>query len=469
MTPLWTSESAAAATGGAACGAFAASGVSIDSRTLARGDLFVALPGPNFDGHDHVGAAAGKGAAGALVARAVDSPLPQVIVGDTLEALAALARAARARSGARTVAITGSVGKTGTRAMCARAFAALGRVHASGASHNNHVGLPLTLARLRPDCDFAVLEMGMNHPGEIAALTAIARPDVAVITAVAPAHMEFFRDLAAITDAKAEIFEGVTRGGAAVLNRDDASFDRLAAAARARGVERVIGFGAGAEAAVAMRACDAGPASSRVRASVAGAELEWTVGIPGRHWAHNSLAAIAAVHALGGDCARAAATLAGLESLPGRGRRFPAAVAGGSVEVIDEAYNASPASMAAAFDLLALAPARGRRIAVLGDMLELGARAPAFHAALAGDAERAGIDLVFTAGPSMAALNAALPPARRGAHASDSDALAPIVRAALRPHDAVLVKGSRGAAMDRVVAALESPACPAAEGAVDEF
>lgn len=467
MTPLWTSESAAAATGGDSRGAFAATGLSIDSRTLARGDLFIALSGPTFDGHDYVGAAADKGAAGAVVARPVDSALPQIVVGDTLEALTALAHAARARARARTIAITGSVGKTGTRAMCARAFAALGSVHASGASHNNHVGLPLTLARLRPERDFAVLEMGMNHPGEIAALTAVARPDVAIITAVAPAHMEFFRDLAEIADAKAEIFEGVTPGGAAVLNRNDANFGRLAAAARARGVERVVGFGSSSAGDVVMRSCAAGPESSFVRAAVAGAELNWTVGIPGRHWAHNSLAAVAAVHALGGDCARAAATLANLESLPGRGRRFPAEVAGGSVEVIDEAYNASPASMAAAFDLLALVPARGRRIAVLGDMLELGARASAFHAALAGDAERAGIDLVFTAGPSMAALNAALPPARRGAHAPDSAALAPIVCAGLRPHDVVLVKGSRGAAMERVVAALESQCAAAAEGAVD--
>lgn len=465
MTPLWTADEIAAATGGtvfatggAASAPFAAAGVSIDSRTLAPGDLFVALRGPNFDGHDHVGEAAAKGAAGALVARPVAAPLPCVAAGDTHEALAALARAARARSRARVIGITGSVGKTGTRALCARALEALGTVHASPASFNNHVGLPLALARLEPACDFAVLEMGMNRAGEIAALTAIARPHVAIVTTVAPAHLQFFDGLAAIAAAKAEIFQGVPRGGAAVLNRDNGCFEQLARAARAQGIARILGFGADAGSEVRLLDCAAGPDGSRVRVSAAGREFSYRLRVPGRHHARNSLAALAAVLALGFGAAEAevaAAALETVEALPGRGRRFTTALGGGALEIVDDAYNASPASMAAAFDVLALAPPGARRIAVLGDMLELGADGEALHAALADDAARAGIDLVFTAGPLMAALHAALPAARRGGHAPDAESLAPLVRAALRPGDMVLVKGSHGAAMHRVVAALE--------------
>ena len=456
MKALWTGEEAAAATGGVARGSFVAAGVSIDSRSTAPGDLFVALRGENFDGHDFVSRAAAAGAVGAVVAQRADAGLPTVEVGDTADALIALGRAARARSRARIVAITGSVGKTGTRAMCARALERLGAVHASVASFNNRIGLPLTLARMDPQCDFAVLEMGMNRAGEIAELTGIARPDVAAITKIAPAHLEFFRDLAAIADAKAEIFAGVRDGGVAVLNRDDPFFERLADAARECGVSRAIGFGAAPDSDVRLLACEAGPEGSRVRAEVAGAAVDYTVGLPGRHWAHNSLAVLASVHALGGDAAAAAGGLETLDALPGRGRRFRTMLDGGAAEIVDDAYNASPASVAAAFDLLAATPARGRRIAAIGDMLELGADGPTLHAALADHARRADIDLVFTAGPLAAALHEALPPERRGAHAEDSAALAPLLRAALRPGDAVLVKGSHGAAMRRVVAALEA-------------
>lgn len=462
MKPLWTGAEAAAATGGAARGSFAAAGVSIDSRATAPGDLFVALRGENFDGHDFVAAAAAAGAVGAVVARPADAGLPTVEVEDTGEALVALGRAARARGRARVVAVTGSVGKTGTRAMCARALERLGAVHASVASFNNRIGLPLTLARMDPQSDFAVLEMGMNRAGEIAGLTDIARPDVAAITKIAPAHLEFFPDLAAIAEAKAEIFAGVREGGAAVLNRDDPFFERLASAARERGVSRIVGFGAAPESDARLLSCEAGAGGSRVRADVAGVAVDYTVGFPGRHWAHNSLAVLAAAHALGGDIAAAAGGLETLDALPGRGRRFRTALQGGAAEVIDDAYNASPASVAAAFDLLALTPARGRRIAALGDMLELGAEGPALHAALAEHARRAGVDLVFTAGPLTAALHEALPPARRGAHAADAAALAPLLCAALRPGDAVLVKGSHGTAMRRVVAALEAGEAPPA-------
>ena len=412
MTPLWNSHAIAAATEGAATAGFAASGVSIDSRTLAAGDLFVALTGPNFDGHDYLEGARRRGAAGALVARPADSALPQVIVQDTHRALRALARAARRRARARVVAITGSVGKTGTKAMCARVLATAGRVHTDDASLNNHIGLPLTLSRLDPACDFAVLEMGMNRPGKIRALSGIGRPDIAVITTIAPAHMEFFPDLSAIAAAKAEIFDGVPGYGGAVLNRDAPCHGALVEAARARAYRGVMSFGAAA-------ACDARlldfsphPHGSHVRVCVAGREFAYRLRLQGRHWAHNSLAVLAVAHLLGLDVTAGGIALEGLDGLPGRGRRFRVPCPdGGRAEVIDDAYNASPASMAAAFDVLATA--EGRRLAVLGDMLELGASSVREHASLAATADRAGIDRVFTAGAADG--GTACAPARRAA------------------------------------------------------
>jgi UDP-N-acetylmuramoyl-tripeptide--D-alanyl-D-alanine ligase len=380
------------------------------------------------------------------------------VVADTLHALAALGAAGRARARASVVAVTGSVGKTGTKDMCALALGAFGSVHASRGSFNNQFGLPLTLARLSPETDFCVVEMGMNHAGEIAALTRIARPHVAVITAVEAAHLEFFADLDDIASAKAEIFEGVPAGGTAVLNRDNPLYLRLAAAARAQGVERIVGFGTLPGCDVRLIAWQPAPGRNRVQVEAEGRSLAYTLALDGRHWALDSLAVLAAVVALGLDVERAAAALAAMHAPAGRGTRHALDLACGRVVLIDDSYNASPASMRAAFELLAdIEPARGgRRIAVLGDMLELGAEAEHLHAALALDVERAGIDLVFTAGPLMAALREALPAARRGAHAEAADALvAPLLRA-LSAGDVVLVKGSRAAAMDKVVEALHA-------------
>ena len=457
---LWTAAEVAAATGGRSTGAWTATGVSIDSRSLAPGDLFFALAGPTFDGHDFARAALDAGAAAAVVARipaALEDARALVTVDDTLDALELLGAAGRARARARVVGVTGSVGKTGTKEMCAAMLAAFGTVHASPGSYNNQVGVPLTLARLAPATDFAVIEMGMNHTGEIAALTRIARPHVAIITGIEAVHLEFFAGLHRIAQAKAEIFDCIPAPAAAVLNRDNACFRQLAQAARRAGVERVIGFGALPDCEVRLVDYAPAPGDNRIEAEVDGRALAYTLGADGRHWALNSLAALAAVHALGRDVEAAAARLAGVATPPGRGARTTLALAGGRrVILVDDAYNASPASMRAAFEALAAIPVPrgGRRLAVLGDMLELGAESERLHAALALDIERANIDVVITVGSFMAALNDALPAARRGPHAGSPEAVAELLPEVLHDGDVLLVKGSHASAMYRLVDAL---------------
>ncbi|WP_417629377.1 UDP-N-acetylmuramoyl-L-alanyl-D-glutamate--2,6-diaminopimelate ligase [Phaeospirillum tilakii] len=458
--PLWTGAEAAAATGGHAEGrAWSAGGVSIDSRSLQPGELFVALRGPSHDGHDHVAAALAAGAAAALVERrpdglAADAPLLRVA--DSGAALAALAGAARARTTARVAAITGSVGKTGTKEMLALALAEQGPTHATAGNLNNHYGVPLSLARLPRDAAFAVFELGMNHPGELTPLAALVRPEVALITTVEAVHLEFFASTEAIADAKAEILGGVTPGGVAILPRDNRHYHRLAAAATERGLV-VRSFGNHIDAHARLLDCGVDPDSTAVFALIGDRALAYRIGVPGRQWAVNSLAVLLAVEALGGDPLRAARALASLAAPKGRGRRLRLPCAGGgSVELIDESYNASPVSMNAAIAALAAArPAKGgRRLAVLGDMLELGRDSPALHAGLAEAIETWGIDLVYTAGPLMANLHAVLAESRRGGHADSADAAIPLVLAGLRPGDVVMVKGSAGSRMARVVQAL---------------
>jgi len=459
-SPLWTDADAARATGGRLDGhPWAATGVSIDSRTLAPGDLFVALAGPSHDGHDHVAAALAAGAAAALVHRrpdgvAADAPL--LVVTETGAALRALAAAARARSAARIAAITGSVGKTGTKEMLALALGDQGPTHASAGNLNNHWGVPLSLARLPADARFAVFEMGMNHAGEIAPLTRLVRPHLAVITAIEAVHLEFFASIEAIADAKAEIVEGIEPGGFVVLPRDTRQFGRLAAAAHAAGIETVWSFGAHIESTARLLDCGLDPASTAVFGLVGDLLISYRLGVSGRHWAINSLAVLLAARGLGADPAAAAQALVRMSPPRGRGQRLRLPLSGGTIEVIDESYNASPVSMAAAITTLAAArPAKGaRRIAVLGDMLELGPGSPELHASLASVIAERGIDLVYTAGPLMASLAAALESERRGGHADSAEALAPMVRAALRPGDVVMVKGSAGSRMGRVVQAL---------------
>jgi len=470
-SPLWTAAEVLAATGGRGHEGWTAAGVSIDSRTVAPGELFVAIRGERLDGHDFVGIALARGAAAAIVAHSVPN-VPAaaclVWVEDTLEALRALARAARARTAARVVAVTGSVGKTGTKEALRLALAAQGRTHASAGSLNNHWGLPLSLARLPREARFAVLEMGMNHAGEIAPLSLLARPHVALITTIEPVHLEFFASVEAIADAKCEIFAGMDEDGVAVLNRDNAQFERCAAAARARGLRRVIGFGAHPRAEVRLLDAALDAEGSTVQADVEGRVLTFRLGAPGRHIVQNALGVLGAVEAAGGDLEAAAAALAALAPPAGRGQRRTIALPGGSTAtLIDESYNASPPAMRAAFAVLAACRPGpgGRRLLALGDMRELGEAGPMLHAGLAPSIEEAGIDAVFTCGPLMQHLHEALPEPMRGAHAPDSAALAPLLAAALRPGDIVTVKGSLGSRMALVVQALAGePAAAAAKG-----
>lgn len=448
LPPLWTAGEVAAATGGRASGGFAAEGVSIDSRETKAGDLFVALRGTRADGHAFVADALGRGAAAALVSRPVEGP--HVLVEDTGAALEALGAAARARAADATIlGVTGSVGKTGCKEALAAAFCRThpDRTHWSVRSYNNHTGVPLSLARLPRDARWGVFEMGMNHAGEIAALTRQVRPHVALVTWVANAHIENFPDgEPGIARAKAEIFEGVEPGGVAVIPADNPHAAILRAKAEALGL-RILGFGRGAGAEVRLLSAEEAADGTEMAVDVAGERLAFRLGLPGPHWVSNALGVIAAVHAAGGDIAEAALALSELAPLSGRGAVWTVPVAGGEARIIDESYNANPASMAAALALLARAP--GRRLAVLGEMRELGRDSDALHAALAGPIAEAGIAALALVGPGMAAL--AVPGAVRLA---DAEAALAWARATLRPGDTLLVKGSNAVGLGRLVAAL---------------
>jgi UDP-N-acetylmuramoyl-tripeptide--D-alanyl-D-alanine ligase len=469
---LWTASEAAAAASAAAAGRrdWAATGVAIDSRAVAAGDLFVAIRGPRHDGHEFVIEALARGAAAAVVARrpqGLPGEAPLLLVGDTLAALEGLGRAARARARACVAGVTGSVGKTGTKEALRHALSGQGRVAASEGGLNNHWGLPLSLARMPEDADFGVFEMGMNHTGELEPLSRMARPHVAVVTTVDAVHSAHFASVEAIADAKAEIFAGLEADGAAVLNRDNPHFARLAARARARGIGRIYGFGAAADAEVRLVEAGSDGDGSLVRARALGRDIRYRVGVPGAHWVANSLAVLAAVAALGADVERAAAAMAGITVPKGRGQRHRVALPSGAFVVVDESYNASPVAVRAALSTLALAPtgAGGRRIAVLGDMLELGLETADRHRELADVLADRGIDLVFAAGASMLHMWHALPAAVRGGHAETSQKLAPLVAGAVKAGDVVTVKGSAGTRMGVVVEALLALDSSAAAGA----
>lgn len=456
---LWTSEAAAPAISGRTKGFWRASGVSIDSRTLRPGDLFVALKGPRFDGHAFVADALAMGAVAAVVSHwpdgvAPDAPL--MLVADTLEALQDLGHAARARSVANIAAITGSVGKTGVKEALNLVLGRQGATHASVGSFNNHWGVPLSLARMAPSARFAVFEIGMNHAGEIAPLTRQVRPHVCVVTTVEAVHLENFPSVEAIADAKAEIFIGVAPNGAAVLNRDNPFFARLRKRALEAGIGHIVSFGRCEEADVRVHAAEEDAQGATVVADANGVRLTYRISAAGSHWVANSLCVLATAQALGADVAEAAAALADLRAPKGRGMRTRVVLPQGCFELIDDSYNASPTSMMASFQVLGRSRPGdgGRRIAVLGDMLELGEDAPALHAALARSLVENGVDLVYTAGPMMQHLRAALPPAMRAEHGADSASLAPRVATAVRPGDVLTVKGSAGSRMRTVVKTL---------------
>ena len=465
---LWTSAEALAATQGLALGAtWQASGISSDSRTVTQGDLFVALAGPHHDGHDHVAGALQKGAAAALVHKVpagLPAAAPLLCVPDSLAGLRALAAAARARSTARVIAITGSVGKTSSKEMLKLALAAAGPTHASVGSFNNHWGVPLSLARLPRDAKFAVFELGMNHPGEITPLTRLVQPHIAVVTSVEAVHLEFFASTRQIAEAKAEIFLGVAPDGIAVLPHDNPYFGFLTAAARQAGVQTVESFGRHIDSGARLLDCAIEPNETLVFALFGDHAISYRVGVAGQQWACNSLAVLLAARAAGVDLDRAAQALAAMRAPKGRGEMKSFPWDDGRIEVIDETYNASPVSMRAAIaSLTATKRKRGaRRIAVLGDMLELGKASAELHAGLAKPIVERGVDLVFTAGPLMRHLYDALPADRRGDHAPSAEEAAVQVMRALKAGDVVMVKGSAGSHMSRVVRALEDRAAPTA-------
>jgi UDP-N-acetylmuramoyl-tripeptide--D-alanyl-D-alanine ligase len=460
MSAMWTAADAEAATSAAATGDWVATGVSIDTRTLAPGDLFVALRGPHHDGHDFVAAAFERGAAAAMVDREVPGlreGAPLLRVDDTLVALCALGAAARNRSDARIVAVTGSVGKTGTKEALRLALASAGRVYASAGGLNNHWGTPLSLARLPPDADYGVFELGMNHLGEIASLTRLVRPHIAVITTVELVHLGFFSSAEAIADAKAEIFLGFEPGGIAILNRDNPYYARLASAAMHAAAD-VIGFGSHADAAVRLVDCTLDSRGSTVEASVSGRLLKYRIPIPGRHWVMNSLAVLAAATAVAIDVGRAADSLGRLSALPGRGHRHELAWRGGTLTLIDESYNASPAAMRAAFSVLgATEPGPGgRRVVVLGDMLELGDASERLHRELAEPLVAAKVDRAFLVGEAMAALHRALPERMRGGLWPSAEGSMSTLFRFLEPGDVVTVKGSRAVRVSELVERLQA-------------
>lgn len=464
MSLLWRSQALAGAMNGRPVGAMpdGVTGISIDTRTLKPGDAFFAIKGERFDGHDFATAAL-KAGAGLLVVAESRLPAlgritaPMIVVPDVMVALEAVGVAARARAKAKIIGVTGSVGKTTTKEALRCALEAVGTVHASPQSFNNHWGVPLTLARMPEDCDYAVFEIGMSNPGEIRQLVKYVRPHIALITAIAPAHLGAFKSIEDIARAKAEIFEGLEPGGHALINRDDRQWKLLDKAARDLGVEHIWSFGEHARATFRLAGCQLGSESSRIVVKMAGQELSLTVGAPGRHMVQNVLAVLGAAYLAGADVTKAAPALAQFEAERGRGRRYALGhPAGGEIVVIDESYNANPVSMKAALDLLGTAsvPPGGRRIAVLGDMLELGVHSRKLHEALAGPIAKSGADIILLGGSEIGALAASLPDEAAAQHRPSADELKPLLMETVRPGDVIMVKSSKSAGFSKLVEAL---------------
>lgn len=463
MSVLWTSEALVDAMGGRPLGPMpeGISGISIDSRSLQPGDAFFAIKGEAMDGHDFATAAI-KAGAGVLVVAEGKLPslgrltAPMIVVQDVLAALEKLGVAARARSSAKIIAVTGSAGKTTTKEALRHVLSAVGTVHASAQSFNNHWGVPLTLARMPGDCDYAVFEIGMNHPGEIRPLVKMVRPHVAIVTMIAAAHLGFFRNLDEIAKAKAEIFEGIEPGGAALLNRDDARWKLLDKMARTAGVEHVFGFGENARSTYKLTKCELHADHSDITARIGGQDVVARIGAPGRHMVQNVLAVLGAAYLVEADIAKVAEALADLSAEPGRGKRHVLRHPKGPITLIDESYNANPASMAAAMALLNATPVtgEGRRIAVLGDMLELGDHSAKLHAALAELIVGTGTHTVFLGGPEMRALADILPDEIKTEYRAGAEELKPLLLSTLEAGDVVMIKSSKGIGFSKLVEAL---------------
>jgi UDP-N-acetylmuramoyl-tripeptide--D-alanyl-D-alanine ligase len=463
MNLLWTSDDLIAATGGRPFGQMVAgvSGISIDSRTLQPGEAFFAIKGEKFDGHDFATAAI-KAGAGLLVVSEGKLPalgrltVPMIVVPDVLAALEKAGAAARARTRAKIIAVTGSAGKTSTKEALRHALSTVGKVHAADKSFNNHWGVPLTLARTPQDCDYAVFEIGMSNPGEIRPLGKLVRSHIAIVTLIAEAHLGQFRNLDEIARAKAEIFEGIEPGGYAVLNRDDPRSKLLGKLARDAGVAHVVGFGENPRAHFKLVGFSLHGDSSTITAKIGGKEVRAKIGAPGRHIIQNMLAVLGAAYLAGADLEKVAPALANLTAERGRGKRYLLPHPEGVIALIDESYNANPTSMRAALELLGATPVNGfgRRIAVLGDMLELGEHSAKFHAGLADVVIRTGTDMVFLAGTEMSALADALPAGFPIEHRATAEELVGLLIEAVKPGDAIMVKSSNRMGFSRLVDAL---------------
>ncbi|MCO6392243.1 UDP-N-acetylmuramoylalanyl-D-glutamyl-2,6-diaminopimelate--D-alanyl-D-alanine ligase [Aliihoeflea aestuarii] len=471
MSPLWTGTDLVAAMAGRPVGSMpqGITGISIDSRTLRPGEAFFAIKGDQFDGHDFATAAI-KAGASLLVVQENKLPAlgrlntPMIVVPDVLEALVATGIAARTRSKAKIIAVTGSAGKTSTKEGLRTALSAVGTVHASDKSFNNHWGVPLTLARMPAETDYAVFEIGMNHPGEIRPLVKMVRPHIAIVTMIAAAHLGFFKDVEEIATAKAEIFESVEPGGHALLNRDDAHFKQLEKAARDAGVDNVWGFGEHSRATFKLVKTKMFADGAAFTAKMAGEDLVAKIRAPGRHMVQNAIAVLAASYLAGADMARVSHALADMRPEEGRGARHRLQHSQGAFVLIDESYNANPASIRAAMDVLQATDVNGhgRRIAVLGDMLELGVHSQALHAELAETIDPAATGVVLLVGPEMKALAEALPDTMRVEHRETVGELQPVLTGLVRAGDVVMIKASKSIGASRLVTALRDM-FPAAE------
>jgi UDP-N-acetylmuramoyl-tripeptide--D-alanyl-D-alanine ligase len=461
-TALWTDDELLLATGGMIHGATtqAINGVSIDSRSVAPGDLFVAIKGDTMDGHDFAAKALNAGAGLALVQRIDDAMKAAGAVlqvnEDPLDALIRIGKAARARSAGKIIAVTGSVGKTSTKEMLRAALAASGATHVSAASFNNHWGVPLTLSRMHQETSYGVFEIGMSHAGEIAPLVQMVRPHIAIVTTIAPSHLGNFASLEEIAAAKAEIFLGVEPGGIAIINRDTPYFEYLQAQAKIHGVEHIVSFGEHEKSDVRLKQVALHPDCCCITADLMGEAVSFKLGLAGKHMALNSLAVLAAVKVAGADVARATLALAHAENAKGRGQQVKLQLPKGHFTLVDESYNANPESMRAALAMFdGLKPQKGgKRIAILGDMLELGAFSEELHIAVNQEIEARDVDLVFAAGPAMAHLWNAVDPKRRGAYAASSKELVESVRTCVNDGDVVMIKGSNGSKMGVIADAL---------------